>query len=157
MQTRSLLLVAVVLVAGMNAANAQDKPTLQPPKGPAPHYGIASLDKRGNVLVQQTVQVPVNETRTRVIVVDGKKVEQNYVVTKFVTQVQTSLLTPDRITVSKASGTTVLAEDFEDVFGNPVPVLLTTNGQPLDPFYVKLLKPTTLIIVRKRLKPAAKN
>ena len=44
------------------------------------------------------------------------------------------------------------AEDLRDELAKPRAAVMTTDGRKLDVFFVRLLKPGTLIIVHKRMK-----
>lgn len=144
----TLLLVACCAVP----ASSQK---LRIPSSPPPQYILGSVDKAGNLNYRRNVHRKIPTVRTRVVLKDGKKVEEKQTVYVPVVSTVESRQPLKSIDIYNGNGEKVDAEDFKDAMSKPRVLLLSSNGKKPDPFYLKLLKPEVYIIVPKRAKRRA--
>jgi hypothetical protein len=147
-----------LLAAVLSAAVAAPAPAeeIKPPAGPPPTQVVASMDKDGNIIeVIQTVIEYRTEVRTVTKVIMGKNVAENYTVTVPVTKQTRQQFAAKDAKVYTAGGKEVGAKDVPDKLKKPTIALLSANGQKVDPFYLKIIKEDTLVIVAQAAAPAA--
>ena len=138
-------LLAVVLAAVAAPAPADEEVKL--PQGVQPVQIIAQMNKDGRIEVTELVTEYREEKRTKTAKVDGKEVQIEYVV-KTVLYVPRLRLLPEKgVKVHTAAGKEVEAKDLAEKLKKPTAVFLAWDGNKVDPFYLKLLKPDTLVIV----------
>src|SRR5262249_48830390 len=97
---------------------------------------VAVLDSTGWVSVQ--------ETPTKVVVVPvrgGRPVQKN------VAYIVATHYPPGDVKVYDSRGRTVDPKDLPKLLKNPVPVLVSTDGKKVDPYYLKKVKKGTLVLV----------
>jgi hypothetical protein len=138
-----------LLAAVLSAAVAAPAPAeeVKPPAGPPPAQVVASMGKDGVIEVIQTVMELVPETRTMTKVVMGKMITETYTVTVPVTRQTRQQFAAKDAKVYTAGGKEVDAKDVPEKLKKPTIVLLSANGQKVDPFYLKIIKEDTLVIV----------
>jgi hypothetical protein len=146
------LLAAVLASAVAAPAPAEE---IKPPAGPPPAQVVASMDKDGNIEVVQTVVEYRTEVRTVTKVVMGRKLAENYTVTVPVTRQTRQQFVAKDAKVYTAGGKEVDAKDVPEKLKKPTIVLLSANGQKVDPFYLKIIKEDTLVIVASPPQPPA--
>ena len=103
---------------------------------------MAVLDSTGWVMVQ--------ETRTKVVVVPvrgGRPVQKNVAYTV------ATHYPPGDVKVYDSRGRTVDPKDLPQLLKNPVPVLVSTDGKKVDPYYLKKVKKGTLVLVPPKAQP----
>ncbi len=141
---RSCLALCACCIASL-AAVAQG---VALPKGSPPTFVVvAKIDETKQTLeVSSTVIVPVTETRTVKVVVDGKEMDVVQTVLLHVTQTRQSLHSFASIQVSDASGKKFASpEGFNRLTVGQV-VLQTQDPAGLDPAYRALFAKDTLIL-----------
>lgn len=126
----------------------------KPPLSPPPVYAIASFDKGGIVQVRYNIYRTVAEERERVIEVDGKKRTEKQIVHVPVVATMVFRRALKDILIYKASGEKVDAKDVKEELAKPKVVLYSEKGKKVDPLYLKIIKPETLIVVKKKVKRA---
>ncbi|HEX5271543.1 MAG TPA: hypothetical protein VFW33_13695 [Gemmataceae bacterium] len=137
-------LLAVALSAVAAPAPAEE---IKLPQGAPPMQVVAQVNKDGRIEVTQSVMVYRQEKRTRVVNVNGQNVAQEYVVT-IVTPVTEKRLLPEKgLAASTAAGKEVPVKDLADKLKGPTIVFVAWDGKKVDPFFLKPLKPDTLVIV----------
>ena len=139
--------VVAVFAIGHDAG-AADRLVL--PKGPAPQYAIAEIDKAGRLTLQSSVQQDVPEYRSRFRLKDGKKIREKYLVYIPRTVINISRMRLADVEFFNANGEKIDAENAQDRIGKRKIVLVSKDGKPVDPFYLKILQKSTLIIVVKK-------
>ena len=145
-------LFAAVLASAV-AAPAPDE-AVKLPTGPAPATVLMSVTKDGEFEITQASQVPTLEERTRTVNVDGRPVTEKYVVTVFKMVQVTRRIKGEGVKVYTAAGKEVDAKDVPDKLKKPTAVLFANDGNKVDPFYLKIIKPDTLVIVAPQPAPA---
>jgi hypothetical protein len=138
----ALLAVALAAVAAPAPEEA-----IKPPMGQPPSQVVASMTKEGEFEIVQTVLVPEARNEERTVVVNGTTVKQVVQVTVFVPVQRTFRMKAEGAKVSTAGGKEVNAKDVPDKLKKPTIVLLAMDGEKVDPFYLKIIKPETLVIV----------
>jgi hypothetical protein len=139
-------LLAAVLASAL-AAPAPDEP-IKLPQGQAPATVVASMAKDGNIEITQTQNVPVIEERTRTVnTADGRVVTEKYAVTIMKTVQVTHRIKTEGVKVSTADGKAIDVKDLPDKLRKPTIILLATDGNKVDPFYLKIVKADTLVVV----------
>jgi hypothetical protein len=117
-----------------------------PPKGPAPKVMVLNVDKDGRGYLQASVTVTkfVPETRTTIVNGQMKVVQVQVPVT--VTEQRQIALTDEGVTVFGPDGKKLDPKNLPKLTG-AVAVLLSADGKEVDPFYLALARPGTLVIV----------
>jgi hypothetical protein len=146
--------LALVLASSV-AAPAPAEEAIKPPQGVPPAQVIASVTKEGEFEITQTVLVPEARTEERTVIMNGVAVKQlvQVVVNKPV-QV-TRRIKPEGVKVYTAAGKEVDAKDVPDKLKKPTIVLFAADGNKVDPFYLKIIKPDTLVVVAPAPSPTA--
>ncbi|HKB40998.1 MAG TPA: hypothetical protein VKD72_31515 [Gemmataceae bacterium] len=153
----SSMLLNLSLAVVLAPAPADEKINL--PSGPPPQIVLAVLkDGKCEVTYPAMVMVPVTreEVRTRVVNVDGKQVpvQEKVAVTSYQSRHVTTTL--DRPRAFDRSGKEVDAKRLAELLKKPAVVLLSSDGKPVDPFYMRTIKEGTLTLVAAvGAKPAA--
>jgi len=134
------------LTLALAPAPADEKIT--PPSGPPPQFVLAVF-KDGKCEISYPVMVPVTheETRTRLVTVDGKQVPVQEKVNVTTWKMQHATTTVERPRGFDARGKEVDAKRLADLLKKPTVVLLSGDGKPVDPFYLRTMKEGTLTIV----------
>jgi hypothetical protein len=139
-------LFAAVLASAV-AAPAPDE-AVKLPTGPAPATVLMSVTKDGEFEITQASQVPTLEERTRTVNLAGGGVAtEKYVVTVLKTVQVTRRIKGEGVKVYTAAGKEVDAKDVPDKLKKPTVVLFAADGNKVDPFYLKVIKPDTLVVV----------
>src|SRR5262249_15080349 len=139
-------LFAAVLASAV-AAPAPDE-AIKLPTGPAPATVLMSLTKAGEFEITKTESVPTTETRTRIVpVAGGGAGTAAYNVPVFKMVQVTGRIKGEGVKVYTAAGKEVDAKDVPDKFKKPTIVLFAQDGNKVDPFYLKIIKPDTLVVV----------
>jgi hypothetical protein len=146
-------LLAVALAAVAAPAPAEE--AIKAPKGPPPAQVIISVTKEGEFEITQTVLVPEQRNEERVVTIDGKPVKQVVTVTVARPVQVTQRHKPEGVKVYTAAGKEVDAKDVPDKLKKPTVVLFAGDGNKVDPFYLKIIKPDTLVIVAPAPSPTA--
>ncbi len=139
-------LFAVVLASAV-AAPAPPEPPPKLPQGPPPATVLASVTGDGEFEITQPRLVPYVEKRERTVTVDGRPVRQEYSVTAYRTVPETRRIKGEGAKVYTADGKEVDPKDVPDKLKKPTVVLLSADEKKVDPFYLKVVKPDTLVIV----------
>ena len=147
-------LLALVLASAVAAPAPADDP-IKPPQGPPPTQVLASVTKEGDFEITQTVMVPETRNEARTVVIDGRAVTQTVTVTAFKTVQVTHRIKGEGVKVYTVAGKEVDAKDVPDKLKKPIVVLFAADGNKVDPFYLKIIKPDTLIVVAPLPTPPA--
>jgi hypothetical protein len=147
-------LLALVLASSVAAPAPAEEP-LKVPQGPPPAQVIASVTKEGEFEITQPVLVPEQRNEVRTVNVNGTPVTQTVTVTVFKTVQVTRRIKPEGVKVYTAAGKEVDAKDVPDKLKKPAIVLFANDGNKVDPFYLKIIKPDTLVVVAPAPSPTA--
>ncbi len=138
---------ALTILMTVLAAPAPEVEVVKAPQGPQPQQVLVRLDKEGNLEVMTSRQVPEERNVTKTVVVDGVARAVIEKVTVMVpVQVSYRILT-EGMKVATAGGKAVDAKDLPERLKNWTPVMLSADGNKIDPFYLGVLKENTLTIV----------
>jgi hypothetical protein len=139
-------LLALTLASALSAPAPPEEP-IKPPEGPPPTQVIASMAGSGEVEITQPVLVPETHQEERTATVNGQAVKQTVSVLAYKTVQRTHRISAEGVKVSTAAGQEVDAKDLPDKLRKPTIVLLAADGKKVDPFYLKIVKGDTLVIV----------
>src|SRR5262249_43261001 len=119
------------------------------PRSPAPVQRRAFLDSAGWVTVQhprtKPVTVPVGD---KARLPPGVKTVQRYV-----TYIPSTHYPPGDVKVYDTKGNKVDPKDLPKLLKNPVPVLVSTDGNKVHPYYLRNVKEGTLVLVLPKPQP----
>lgn len=141
------------LVLAALGAGASGEEAVKPPTGPQPQVTIARMSDDGKLVIRHIVQVPVAQAVERTIVQDGVTRKVTEVRTIFQTVVQLRTVPGKDVQGYDTNGKKVDADTVRRRLKKDTPVLISADGQPVDPFYLKLTRPGTLVLVN----PASAN
>ena len=144
---RRCLMLTIVAITVFEVSTATAEKPKQP--GPAPYYTYASATEGDYVVITRTFVSMVQEQRTRIVKKNGIEEKVPYIVC--ISKIRRSKLKKKiaDLEVTNAAGEKKTAEDIRDALEKPQAVLLSSDGQKVDPFYLKTVKPDTLVIVFK--------
>jgi hypothetical protein len=150
MRTLTASLLTLALAASAQAAPAPEAPAPEP-KGPPPAFRVVKMNDKGDLV--GTVTVPVTryavEKRQIEVFVNGMKEVREVAVPVAVTamQTQTTVYSGKGLRASTADGKPVDAKALAARLARPTLVLVSADGRPVDPAYLRLLAKGTLVIV----------
>jgi hypothetical protein len=146
MRRLALTALGVLLFAG--ASRSQNPPAR--PEGSPPTQREAVF-KDGFLLSKLVVTVFVNEKRVRKVTdPDGKVKDVEYIVTVPVNKTVEEKIDPKKATIARADGKAVPIEELAKVLEKPGIVMVASNFEKVDPFYLQFLAAETLIVVPER-------
>jgi hypothetical protein len=148
---RAILGVALAVIPASFAAGQGGGP-----KGPPPRVMVVRVDggRPPSLVVLQTVMVPV-QVQEQVQV--GKRIENRLQVKLVPLTRETRLpLDGEKVRVFDGNGKPVANVLVLKIIRQATPVLVSADGKEVDPFYLSLARPQTLVIVTPALAaPAA--
>ncbi len=139
-------LFAVLLASTVNAPAPPDE-AIKAPQGLPPTQVIASVTKDGEFEITQTRLVATLRTEERAATNAGKPVKYTVTVRAYSPVQETRRIKSEGVKVYTAAGKEVSAKDAADKLKKPTIVLLAADGNKVDPFYLKIIKPDTLVLV----------
>jgi hypothetical protein len=129
------------------AAPAPEPDAVKPPQGPQPQQVLARMDNEGNLEIMKSSLVPEERTVTKTVVVGGVARAITEKVTVMVPVQVTHRVMTEGMKVATAGGKEVDAKDVPDRLKNWTAVIMSADGNKIDPFYLGVLKENTLTIV----------
>jgi len=125
---------------------ADVEPKVEAPKGPPPRIVTVTSNKDtlvARITVTEMVPVQVREK----IIVGGKEVERN--VLKYITamKVVEQTMNLKGAKAQQADGTTIEMASLKKRLAVPTTVVISADGQPVDPGYLRLFQKNTIIIM----------
>jgi hypothetical protein len=139
---RSLLTVALVLaLAGPAVAQPKDKPA----RGPAPVIVTVHLDGNGNPIIARVRTVPQQILELVQEKVGNAVVQRQVARTVFVPVTEHVVL--NNVQVFDGTGKRLDPGQVRRLIKGETPVLMSSDGKAIDPFYLRALREDTLIIV----------
>ena len=139
------LLGIFLFLAGVALTNADGKVTA--PRGPQPKQVLARMDS-GAALQIRTFVPEVKAVQQKVkTTVDGKVREVTITRQEIVVREITQKLDIKKVQAIRADGKKVSSKDLGRLLKKETPILLSTNGKPIDRFYLLLVKKDTLVLV----------
>lgn len=149
--TRTLIAAALALLA-VPSLRAADKPP-KPPAGPQPQVLMARID--GDLILSRYVFRPVLEERVvRATTVDGKTIEKRTTEMKMVPVTTTIRFPLAKVHAIVAAGNKLAGRVLKARLEGDTQVVVSADGRPVDPFYLKVLKADTPVLVIDGFKPA---
>jgi hypothetical protein len=112
------------------------------PKGQAPTWVCASIDKDGKVLVE----VPIVSYKTETIKIKKDGEEQEAFYYKSVVGAHEKRFEGKDVKVFDIGGKPI-PKDVEKLLAKKTLVLVSTDGRKVDPFYLRIIKEGTLVLV----------
>jgi hypothetical protein len=140
--TSTFLTVALLLPAAPAPA---PKATL--PKGPPPRIVSASIDSEGGFQFVELTTKYVPQQRTREVNVGGQVQKVTETVTVPVTVMVQRKVDGENVEVYGVNGKKIEPEEVRKRAGKTLPVLVSSDGKPVDPFYLRLAREGTLVLV----------
>jgi hypothetical protein len=143
MTTSLLTVIALTLSAPL--------PVKEAPTGPPPRVMAADVEGDGQpyVLTQGTDYVPV--VREVTVIVMGRVEKRTETVTvPVIRQIKVHLNDKD-VQVFGADGKRIAAEDVPKMIPRAGPILVSSDGKPIDPFYLRLLREGAVSVASPRL------
>jgi hypothetical protein len=139
-------MLPLMLAAVLNApAPAEETPA--PPKGPQPLVRLVSADADGNVSYRVIYTTYETQTVTRVVNVNGKQVQvAEQVVVPVMKETMRKVAAKD-VQAFDTRGKPLEAKDVAESLKKETIVLVSADGRPVDPFFLKIIKEGTVVLV----------
>jgi hypothetical protein len=138
-------LLTVVLASAI-AAPAPDE-EIKLPTGAQPLQVLAKLNKDGRIEITEMLAVYTEEKRVRTVNVGGIPRAEEYIVTTMRSMPRTRLLPEKGVKVYTAAGKEVDPKDWPEKLRKPAVIFMAWDGKKVDPFYLRVAKADTLVIV----------
>lgn len=119
------------------------------PQTPAPSYSVAKTARDGDLFISYTMKIDHIETRERIEEKDGKKVAVKYKVRVPVLYRKHHKRKLANLVITNAQGKELTEKEVLTLLKNPTIVLVSSDGKKVDPYYLKIVKPDTLVIIDK--------
>jgi hypothetical protein len=141
----SSLLTVIVLTLSAPA------PVRHGPVGPPPRVMIAKIEADGQPYIFTAVLENKRVTRTVTEMNMGRLEQRTETITVPVTYYLKVALNDNDAKVYAADGKRIAPEDVQQLIPNDSPVLVSSNGDPVDPIYLRLLGKGAVVVVSPRL------
>jgi hypothetical protein len=138
------LLAALTAVTLAAALRPDDAPS--PPQGPPPKGAVARTASRAIELTEPVSEIVAVERR-RVVQVDGRFVTEAYRENVVVYRQVVRRIEAKDVRAFGTDGKEIEAARLAELLQAGLPVLVSADGRPVDPFYLRLLKEGTVILV----------
>lgn len=138
------LALAIGFAVNVPAVRAGDVP-----KGPPPRVMATQVDKDGRAYLTAFTTEFRKEKRTYVEVVNGRQENREKIVTIPIAREVQVYLDDAGVEVFGTDGKRVDAKHVK--FRAPIGVFVSADGRPVDPFYLRLARPGTLVVVGRTL------
>ena len=140
--TSTFLTLALLLPAAPVPA---PKTTL--PKGPPPRIVSASINSEGGFQFLEWTTEYVQQQRTREVVEGGQVRRVTETVMVPVTRMVERKVDGENVEAYGVDGKKIDRDDVRKLAGKTLPVLVSSDGKPVDPFYLRLAREGTLVLV----------
>jgi hypothetical protein len=142
------LLTAAFLAVPVGAAAGGERGAA--PKGPPPQVMILHVERDGTQYIQQMMMAAEpRQEAYKVKVGNREEVRTRTVYVQIPKWIRVGL-TDKQVEVFDATGKRLVGADIPK-FLKPVPVLVSADGKPVDPLYLRLVRPDTLVVVTPHL------
>jgi hypothetical protein len=149
MVRRTLAAVVLLLaVAGLQAAPVPERPALEKPQTPPPTMAAAEIGKDGALLIERTaVRSEVAQVTEEVVLPGGRKEARTRLVPR-----QVILTTMEKVELKDvqafgSDGKQIDTAKLAELLKKSTPVLVSTDGQKVDPYYLQLVKEGAVVLV----------
>src|SRR5262249_3774765 len=139
-------ILLAVLLASAPGAPAPEEQDIKLPQGMQPLQVLAHIDKNGRIQITEMITELREEKRLRTRNVGGKEVKEEYVVRVMMAVPRTRLLPEKGVKVYTAAGKEVDPKDVPEKLKKPAVVFMAWDGEKVDPFYLRVAKPDTLVL-----------
>lgn len=129
------------------AALPSHDPTLAPHRAADPTFALAHADSAGTVTIQTLRRVPKNEIRTEKQTRDGVATDVTVTVTLMVPELKEEKVNLKDLQVFDAAGKAIDPLTLPERLKQETVVLLSTDGEKVDPRFLAAVKEGTLILV----------
>jgi hypothetical protein len=143
----SCTLLAALLVVGAPLPEKE----VALPKGPAPYIVLVSVQPDGTPAVPHTILEYVPATETYKVQVGNKEEVRQRTISVPVQKTVSLALDGKDMQVFGADGKKIEPAELRQRIRGPVPALASADGKPVDPFYLKLAREGTLVLVSPAL------
>jgi len=133
---------------------ADVEPRVEAPKGQPPTIATVQVEKDA-LVSNQTITQQRPETRTITENVGGKNVTRTITVLVPVTVISKQAWSLKGAKAQQADGTKIEIDALKKRLATPRPVVIATDGQPIDPAYLRLLQKNTIVVIVPRMAPGA--
>lgn len=133
-----------LIVTGVRSPVSQKpmRPGKDFPRGSAPRHGVASLAGGGRLRVVETVTTRAHYPARRDS--DENRAE-NHIFKTMATTITIDVRLVD-VDLRYANGTRIAGEATAEAIGEDTPVLISADGSPVDPFFLRLMRPGTVVV-----------
>src|SRR5262249_39940422 len=135
-----------ILLSALVMGDAPGKAPAAAPKGPPPRIHNAAIEK-GWLVIEETEVRYVVQTRQETVTINDQKVVQTKTVTVPALVTQRRRVSLKGATFQDAGGTKYDHKEAAKLLAKFRPVVLSLDGKPVDPAYLKLLAKATIVIV----------
>jgi hypothetical protein len=146
--TSTFLTLALLLPAAPAPA---PKATL--PKGPPPRIVSASIDSEGGFQLLESTTEYVQQQRQRTVVVGGQTQTVTETVMVPVMRMIQRKVDGENVEVCGVDGKKIDPDEVRKLAGKTLPVLVSSDGKPVDPFFLRLAREGTLVLVISAKEP----
>jgi hypothetical protein len=140
----SLLYPLVLTTLG---AGAPVEEALKPPQGIQPLVTVARLTNDDKIQFHQIILVPRTEAVERTVIENGVPKTVKAMRTVFTSVTITRSIAGKDVQGYDTSGKKLDRDAVRKRLKKDTPVLISSDGKPVDPFYLKLTRPGTLVLV----------
>jgi hypothetical protein len=151
-------MIHTLLAAALWTSLAAAQPAVAkdgPPRTPPPVVMIAGATSEGVAYIEKMEIQFVPETRTEQVKVGNRIENVVTVVTVPVQQVKRFILDGKDVQVYGSDGKKISLKDVPRLLKKATPVLVSADGKKVDPFYLRLAREGTLVVVSPALVAAA--
>jgi hypothetical protein len=141
--------ICVVLLAAPGLARAQ-RPE-GGPRGPAPRVMAVRVNAAGQPVLSKRVVEAVPEIQEVEVKVGDRTEKRQVTVHRQVVREVEMRLDVKGVEVFEARGRRIDPADVPARLKKPTAVLVSADGNPVDPFYLRLARPDTLVVVAPAL------
>jgi hypothetical protein len=140
------VLGAALWASAASSLLALDEPRL--PTSPQPLQVLAHIDDGGNVIIRHLVPEWRQETRERTVPTpNGEERKVQYTVTVPVFRQVEMRFEGKKVQFYNTDGEKIDAEKAAEQLKQDAPILLSADGRKVDPFYLRIIKKGTLVVL----------
>jgi hypothetical protein len=123
------------------------------PKGPPPRIVSVSIDPEGGFQFLEVTTQLVQEQRERAVLVGGQVQKVTETVMVPVQRMIQRKVDGENVEVYGIDGKKIDPEEVRKLARKTVPALVSSDGKPVDPFYLRLAREGTLVLVLSGKEP----
>jgi len=127
-------------------APAEAAPAKALPSKPAPDAALARIDSAGKLTLRRRTVTTFDETAYQTVEKDGKRAQAPLSIKSTMITEQAQELPATAIKAFDMAGKPIAAAAVAEGLASERPVLVSGDGQPVDPALLEIIKPGTLIL-----------